>query len=122
MKINLSSRQSFCLAEEFAKEILARVVEMHLWTVDHIFHTPDAPWAVKESRSSFDEVCAAIRSLPAGSWERRDFVMSVKFHFQRLRRERGTCPKWQDNVALCRVANKDRVPTPWVYQPKEEAA
>lgn len=122
MKIKLSSSQAFSLAEVFAVEIHARVIEMHLWTCDHVFHTPEAPWAVKEPRASFDEVCAAIRALKPGTWERKDFVSTVGWHFKRIRAEKGTLPKWQDALARVREVNKDVVPTPFVYTPKEVAA
>lgn len=122
MKIKLSRNQTFELAEVFANEIHARVIEMHLWTCDHVFHTPEAPWAVKEPRASFDEVCAAIRSLKPGSRERSDFVSTVGWYFKKIRKERGTFPKWQDSLARVREVNRDLVPTPFIYTPKEQAA
>lgn len=121
MKIKLSRSQAFSLAEVFAVEIHARVIEMHLWTCDHVFHTPEAPWATKEPRNSFNEVCAAIRSLKPG-WDRTEFVRNVKWHFKCIRAEKGTLPKWQDHLARVREVNKNVVPTPFVYTPKEVAA
>lgn len=121
MKINLSDNQAFSLAEVFAVEIHARVVEMHLWTSDSVFHTPEAPWATKEPRGSFDEVCAAIRSLRPGL-ARETFVANVKWHFKRIRAEKGTFPKWQDHLARVTEVNKDVVPQPFVYKPREVAA
>lgn len=122
MRIKLSSQQALCLADVFAQQIHARVIEMHLWTCDHVFHTPEAPWAVKEPSERFNEVCAAIRSLRPGSRERREFIFTVGWYFKKIRKERGTLPKWQDSLARVREVNKDVVPTPFVYTPKEQAA
>lgn len=122
MKIALSHHQAFCLAEVFAEVIHARVVEMHLWTCDSVFHTPDAPWATKQPSDRFNEVCAAIRSLKPGSKDRQEFVSTVKWHFKRIRDKKHTFVKWQDHLAHVREVNKDVVPTPFIYTPKEVAA
>ena len=122
MKIRLSAQQSFCLAEVFAQEIHARVISMHMWVSDYVFHTPEAPFATKQPSTAFNEVCAAIRSLPPGSDDRRQFVANIKWHFQRIRKERSTDVKWQDYLARVREVNKGRIPTPYVYSPNEVAA
>ncbi len=114
MKIDLSYQQAFTLAGVFAQEIHNRVIEMHLWTCDHVFHPPEAPCSVKMPSTAFNEVCAAVRSLPAGSWDRRAFVGHIKFHFDQIRAERGTAAKWQDHLARVKEVNKDVVPKPFV--------
>lgn len=122
MKIKLSPMLTMALAEICAQQIHARVVEMHLWTCDHVFHTPEAPWATKQPSERFNEVCAAVRSLKAGSWERREFVGAIKYYFEQIRKERHTHAKWQDHLAHVKEVNKGYLPTPFVYKPKEVVA
>lgn len=90
MKIKLSSMQSYRLAEEFATEIRQRVTTCHLARIGVLEKLPD---------STFEDVCAAVRSMRPGSEERREFVATIRFHFKRQRTERDMPARWQDYVA-----------------------
>ena len=90
MKIRLTPMQMFRLAEDFASSIRHRVTTRLLARVGTLEDAPD---------SEFAEVQDAIRSLPAGSSERREFIATVRFHFLRQRELRDMPPRWQDYVA-----------------------
>ena len=92
MNIQLSNQQSFELSEKFAEVILGRVVEMHLWRIGYSRH----------ESTEFNEICQSVRSLTG--LDRLSFVGHLRFHFLRIRAERGIDPLWQDFVAKAELA------------------
>jgi len=90
----LPSNYLFCLAEKIAEEIYSLVMSMHTRTVE----TGDPrPIELEYNRSRTNEIRAIVRSL--SSFDRSYFVGHIRFHFQEMRKARGTEIRWQDYVA-----------------------
>lgn len=105
MKIKLSHLQLHSLAEDFAKEIHAEVVHMHLrrswgcWPVDD---ERECIYTREKSRA-FQEVQAAIRSVK-DKHDRWTLIGLIRFHFNAICKEHGTHRKWQDYVVSVQQA------------------
>ncbi len=97
MNIELSNMQKFSLAHVFAEEIHGVLVELHLRAIDRHDGKPTEElhsWRIEERRA----LRAAISSITP-RWERRQFLGHLRYHFQKIRGERGTNPTSRAYVA-----------------------
>lgn len=103
MKIDVSDRQLWLLAQHSAKRIHTAVIHMHVRLTgssdcDHI-------------RQEIRDIRELIRSLPGEGYcsPRRDFVHTVRYLFKQLREESRLEPKWQDHIAKVRLVHPDHI-------------
>lgn len=109
MKIKLSSSLQYCVAEHCAGTIHAHVVQMHLRRSWGIWEAAEeaCPYALHDyQREEIQAVRAAVRSI-RDPYERRSFVLTLKFIFNKLCEEKGTARKWQDYIASVRAAHAE---------------
>lgn len=100
--ITVSANQLWLLANHCAKKIHAAVVTRHVVLTG----SSGNEWQKEE----IQEIRALIRSLPDERYgARRDFVVTIKYLFQKLREERGTEPRWQDYIAKVRQFHPDHI-------------
>ncbi len=109
MKIEISELEAITLAESFASHIHGFVVQMHLrrtWGIWEDGTTPN-PYVNREYQvEQLKRIRRAIRSI-RNPWDRKSFVLAVKFCFQKMRTEKCTTIKWQDYVESVKQACAD---------------
>lgn len=102
MKLEIGYWLQFHLAQRCAEIIHGAIISRHLKRVGIPSH-----W--NPSMSDFDEVCALLRSLPAGH-QGNEMRYSVRYWLKELKKEQRTQHCWQDYVRS--VAQLNGVPCP----------
>ena len=113
MTITLSLQQTFSLAEQFTKVIHCENTTSRLhstWGLCAGDAGRPNPYQRGVVFSEIKEVRAAIASI-TDPRERRNFITTLKWHFDRLMAERNTPRKWQDyyaSVAAVQAEQRER--------------
>jgi hypothetical protein len=103
MKIKLSRAMQFKIAEYCAQQIFQAVIVTRLRRTWGIWPSDSGQCPLPKSLGEIADIRATIRSID-NRWERRDFVATVKYVFQSIRREKNCTIKWQDYVAATKQA------------------
>lgn len=89
IRITLGDAYAFKLTEIFARDIHADLVRRQLNRTGHICPPGREPYALR--------VRAAIVSISQG--DRKQFIASLQWAFDKICDERGTHRRWQNHVA-----------------------
>jgi hypothetical protein len=91
MKIEISGMLEHEVAGILAQRIFGRVEERRFFLSGHCRIERCFGY-------DFAETKKIIASVGGAAWERRGFLLSIKWHLNRLRQEKNSPPRWQTYI------------------------